>query len=39
MMTHRPTVGLALGGGLARGIAHLGVLKELNREGKGRELI
>ncbi len=33
MMTQRPTVGLALGGGLARGIAHIGVLKELNREG------
>jgi NTE family protein len=33
-MTHdRPTVGLALGGGGARGLAHVGVLKVLLREG------
>jgi NTE family protein len=28
----RPRVGLALGGGFARGIAHIGVLKELERQ-------
>jgi len=28
----RPRVGVALGGGFARGIAHLGVLRELERE-------
>jgi NTE family protein len=30
--THRPRVGVALGGGFARGIAHLGVLHELQRQ-------
>ena len=29
----RPTLGLALGGGFARGIAHVGVLKVLEEEG------
>jgi NTE family protein len=29
----RPRVGLALGGGFARGIAHIGVLRVLNEEG------
>jgi NTE family protein len=29
----RPRVGLALGGGFARGIAHIGVLRTLEREG------
>src|SRR5271166_3464613 len=28
-----PTIGLALGGGFARGIAHIGVLKVLEEEG------
>src|SRR5687767_2479828 len=28
-MTHRPTIGLALSGGAARGIAHVGVLRAL----------
>jgi len=31
-VTQRPTVGLALGGGGARGVAHLGVLKVLERQ-------
>ena len=30
---HTPTIGLALGGGFARGIAHIGVLKVLEEEG------
>ena len=30
---HRPSVGVALGGGGARGIAHIGVLRVLEREG------
>jgi len=30
---HRPRVGVALGGGFARGIAHLGVLRVLEAEG------
>lgn len=30
---HRPVVGVALGGGGARGIAHIGVLRVLEREG------
>lgn len=30
---HRPIVGLALGGGGARGLAHIGVLKALEAEG------
>lgn len=30
---HRPKVGLALGGGGARGLAHIGVLNVLEREG------
>jgi len=30
---HRPRVGLALGGGFARGIAHIGVLRVLEQEG------
>ena len=29
----RPRVGLALGGGFARGISHIGVLKVLEQEG------
>ena len=29
--TNRPTIGLALGGGGARGLAHIGVLKALER--------
>ena len=29
----RPTIGVALGGGFARGIAHLGVLRVLQQEG------
>src|SRR5580698_7110988 len=28
-----PTIGIALGGGFARGIAHIGVLKVLEEEG------
>ncbi len=32
-MHHRPRVGLALSGGGARGLAHIGVLKVLAREG------
>ncbi len=32
-MGERPTVGLALGGGGARGLAHIGVLKVLESEG------
>jgi NTE family protein len=31
--TRRPKVGLALGGGFARGLAHIGVLKVLEQEG------
>ena len=31
--THVPTIGVALGGGFARGIAHIGVLKVLEQEG------
>jgi predicted acylesterase/phospholipase RssA len=31
--THRPTVGLALGGGGTRGAAHIGVLKVFEEEG------
>lgn len=31
--THRPAIGIALGGGFARGIAHIGVLKVLEEEG------
>lgn len=30
---HNPSIGLALGGGFARGIAHIGVLKVLEEEG------
>jgi NTE family protein len=30
---HTPAIGLALGGGFARGIAHIGVLKVLEEEG------
>lgn len=33
MAGSRPKVGLALGGGAARGIAHIGVLEVLEREG------
>ena len=29
----RPTIGIALGGGFARGLAHIGVLKVLEQEG------
>jgi len=32
-ISHRPRVGLALSGGGARGLAHIGVLKVLEREG------
>ncbi len=31
--TEAPTIGLALGGGFARGLAHIGVLKVLEEEG------
>ena len=31
--SHPPSIGLALGGGFARGIAHIGVLKVLEEEG------
>ena len=31
--SHPPTIGIALGGGFARGIAHVGVLKVLEEEG------
>lgn len=31
--SHTPAIGLALGGGFARGIAHIGVLKVLEEEG------
>ena len=30
---NRPKIGLALSGGGARGLAHIGVLKVLDREG------
>ena len=34
MLPHlRPRVGLALGGGAARGMAHIGVIRALEREG------
>jgi NTE family protein len=36
---HRPRLGLALGGGSARGWAHLGVLRALEREGIHPDLI
>ena len=35
----RPVVGLALGGGMARGCAHVGVLRELERNGIPIDLI
>jgi len=35
----RPVVGLALGGGVARGIAHVGVLRELEKNGIPIDLI
>jgi NTE family protein len=35
----RPSLGLALGGGAARGLAHIGVLKVLEREGVQVDLI
>lgn len=38
-MTKRPKIGLALGGGGARGLAHIGVLKVLEREGIPLDLI
>ncbi len=38
-MNHRPRVGLALGGGAAKGFAHLGVLKVLTDEGIPIDLI
>ena len=31
--SHAPSIGIALGGGFARGIAHIGVLKVLEEEG------
>src|SRR5579864_2078470 len=31
--THTPAIGVALGGGFARGIAHIGVLRVLEQEG------
>lgn len=31
--THHPTIGLALGGGAIRGIAHIGILQEFERAG------
>ena len=38
-MTKMPKIGLALGGGGARGLAHIGVLKVLEREGIPLDLI
>jgi NTE family protein len=38
-MTKSPKIGLALGGGGARGLAHIGVLKVLEREGIHPDLI
>lgn len=38
-MRKRPKIGLALGGGGARGLAHIGVLKVLEREGIPLDLI
>jgi NTE family protein len=38
-MSRRPKIGLALGGGGARGLAHIGVLKVLEREGIPIDLI
>ena len=38
-MTHKPRIGLALGGGGARGLAHIGVLKVLEREGIAIDLL
>jgi NTE family protein len=35
----RPLIGLALGGGMARGCAHIGVLRELERSGVPIDLI
>lgn len=35
----RPRIGLALGGGMARGCAHVGVLRELEKEGVPIDLI
>ena len=35
----RPIIGLALGGGMARGCAHVGVLRELERQGIPIDLI
>lgn len=32
-VSRRPTIGIALGGGFARGLAHIGVLKVLEQEG------
>lgn len=38
-MSSRPRIGLALGGGGARGLSHIGVLKALEREGIPVDLI
>jgi NTE family protein len=38
-MRKRDKIGLALGGGGARGVAHIGVLKVLEREGIPIDLI
>ncbi|MFX6149327.1 patatin-like phospholipase family protein, partial [Acinetobacter baumannii] len=35
----RPTIGLALGGGAARGLAHIGVLRALVRAGYAPDII
>ncbi|MER3603125.1 MAG: hypothetical protein C4298_04720, partial [Thermus sp.] len=35
----RPVVGVALGGGVARGMAHIGVLRELEKNGIPIDLI
>lgn len=35
----RPTIGLALGGGAARGFAHIGVIRVLQRAGYGIDVV
>jgi NTE family protein len=39
MTERRPKVGLALGGGYSRGMAHIGILEVLEREGIPIDLI
>ncbi len=36
---HRPKIGLALGSGAARGLAHIGVIRELNKFGLSPDII